>query len=391
MLNGLTSIRAYRLQDQFIEHLESQVDDNTISSISGDIAAEWLSIRLDILGALITFFIGALAVGTVSHDSNGKPTSFISPGFLALGLTNSFQITAVLKYFVRMVAMLEAQMNAIERVMFYVVNVPQEGNGNENAVVPADWPSRGHIVASDGLAMRYRDGPLVLKGVNFEINGKEKIGIAGRTGSGKSSLMIALFRIEELAGGKVIIDDIDISTVPLKTLRSRLGIIPQDPVLFSASLRFNLDPFDEHTDTELWDVLQAVSMKEKVQSLDKALLEEVTEGGENFSAGQRQLICIARALLRHPKILVLDEATASIDNETDALIQVMVREQFKDTSVLTIAHRLHTIIDADRIMVLEKGRLAEFGSPDELLKKDAGLFKLLWERHQLSHSNTASL
>jgi ABC-type multidrug transport system fused ATPase/permease subunit len=238
--------------------------------------------------------------------------------------------------------------------------------------------------------MRYRNqGSYVLKEIDFNIQAGEKIGIAGRTGSGKSSLMVALFRIEELSEGNIYIDGIDIAQIPLKVLRSKLGIIPQDPVMFSASVRFNLDPFHLSSDEELWHVLEQVQMKQHVSSLPGKLSELVSEGGENFSAGQRQLICIARALLRKPKILVLDEATASIDNETDALIQKMISEQFHgQCTVLTIAHRLHTIMDSDRVMVLDSGKIVEFDAPQRLLTREEGsVFKKLWEKHSKSHQH----
>ena len=201
-------------------------------------------------------------------------------------------------------------------------------------------------------------------------------------------MMVSLFRIEDICGGTILIDDVDISTVPLSVLRSKLGIIPQDPVMFSMTVRFNLDPFKEHDDIALWSALESVDMKSHIETLPNGLHEEVAEGGENFSAGQRQLICIARALLRNPKILVLDEATASIDNETDTLIQTMIRKSFKNCTVLTIAHRLHTIIDSNKIVVLEQGNLVEFDAPDKLLAKkgDGAMFKSLWEKHNESHN-----
>lgn len=206
--------------------------------------------------------------------------------------------------------------------------------------------------------------------------------------------MVALFRIENLQGGRILIDGIDIASLPLHFLRSRLGIIPQDAVMFSASVRFNLDPFDLYTDENLWQVLQEVDMKEAIQALPNQLHEMVVEGGDNFSVGQRQLLCIARVLLRNPKILVLDEATASVDNSTDALIQRMVRQRFNNCTVLTIAHRLHTIIDSDRIMVLNKGELKEFDTPAHLLAMESqgGLFASLWKQHVTSHNkNTKNI
>lgn len=193
--------------------------------------------------------------------------------------------------------------------------------------------------------------------------------------------MVALFQIENLANGHIYIDDIDISTVPLQHLRSKLCIIPQDPVMFSATVRFNLDPFDEFSDEQVWEVLRSVNMIEHVQSLPNKLQELVAEGGDNFSAGQRQLICIARAILRKPKVLVMDEATASIDSETDAFIQTMIRTRFAECTVLTIAHRLHTIIDSTKVLVMDKGLVGEFDSPEVLLNKPNGQFKGLWERH----------
>lgn len=211
-----------------------------------------------------------------------------------------------------------------------------------------------------------------------------------RNMTGKSSLMVALFRIENLRRGSIVIDGVDISTVALHDLRPRLGIIPQDAVIFSVTVRFNLDPFNEYSDAEIWDVLDSVDMKDAILSLPNKLLEAVSDGGESFSAGQKQLICIARVLLRKPKILVLDEATASVDNNTDALIQDMVRNKFKECTILTIAHRLHTVIDSDRLMVLSEGNLIEFDSPKALLERPEGIFAALWKQHNESRANNDS-
>jgi ABC-type multidrug transport system fused ATPase/permease subunit len=355
-------------------------------------------------------------------------------------LTNAFAVTITLKYMVLLGSQFEAIMNNVERVHHYCYCVDNEevytsknntlpgeapdnatsgralvvdaeagmvnGNVTEDAEArekrrllrmpelldhvmaqksnpPADWPSAGKIVGHE-VAMGYRDLPLVLKGVDFEVAPKQKIGVAGRTGCGKSSLMIALFRMERLRTGSITIDGIDIETVPLERLRHKLGIIPQDPVLFSSSVRFNLDPFDSYTDAEIWQALENVNMRPNIEALPSKLQEVVAEAGENFSAGERQLLCIARAILRKPKILVLDEATASVDNETDALIQQTIRTQFKDCTILTIAHRLHTIVDSDRIMVMDKGLLAEMDDPQVLIAKPDGLFAGLWKQHQES-------
>ena len=225
------------------------------------------------------------------------------------------------------------------------------------------------------IARRYRDGPKVLKGLDLDIKGGEKIGVVGRTGSGKSSLMISLFRIVELSEGAIKIDGVDIGKIGTFPLRSKLSIIPQDPVLFSNTVKYNLDPFDRCTEDELWSVLEKVQLKSVIAALPGGLSEPVTEGGENFSQGQRQLLCIARSVLRRPKILVCDEATASIDNETDGLIQLMIRENFKDSTVLTIAHRLGTVMDSDRVLVLDDGNVKEFDDPKKLMKLKGGVFR----------------
>lgn len=227
---------------------------------------------------------------------------------------------------------------------------------------------------------RYRDDlGLALQDITFQTHGEEKIGIVGRTGAGKSTLSNCLFRIVERSGGKIIIDGIDISTIGLHDLRGKLNIIPQDPVLFSGTLQMNLDPLDKYPDHELWEVLELCHLKEFVQSLPKKLLHEISEGGENLSVGQRQLVCLARALLRKTKILILDEATASIDFETDNLVQTTVRKEFSDCTILTIAHRLHSIIDSDRVLVLDSGRITEFETPQNLIHKRGLFFDMLTE------------
>uniref|UniRef100_T1GTR9 ABC transporter domain-containing protein n=1 Tax=Megaselia scalaris TaxID=36166 RepID=T1GTR9_MEGSC len=212
------------------------------------------------------------------------------------------------------------------------------------------------------------------RGINFKVNGGEKIGIVGRTGAGKSSLTLALFRIIEAAGGKITIDGIDISILGLHALRSRLTIIPQDPVLFSGSLRRNLDPFETKKDEEIWKALELAHLKTFAKTLTAGLNHEISEGGENLSVGQRQLVCLARALLRKTKVLILDEATAAIDLETDELIQNTIRTEFKDCTVLTIAHRLNTIMDSDRVIVLDKGEISEYASPSDLLNNEDSIF-----------------
>ena len=226
--------------------------------------------------------------------------------------------------------------------------------------------------------MGYRDGPDVLKKISFVIVPQQKVAIVGRTGSGKSSLLISLFRINESRSGSIVIDGIDTSTLGLRQLRSKLGIIPQDPVLFTGSLRHNLDPFHTYTDERLWEVLEAVEMIKIVKHLPGQLMSEISEGGRNFSVGQRQLICMARALLLDPKILLLDEATASLDSGTDALLQKMIRKLFKNKTVLTIAHRLDTVMDSDRVLVMDNGNVASLDTPRNSILKKGIFYELVY-------------
>lgn len=287
-----------------------------------------------------------------------------------------------------MIATIEAEMNSVERILFYTNNVTPEAPDNipEKDPEPNTWPHKGDIEIQNA-SMRYRDGPLVLKNISVSIQAGEKIGVVGRTGSGKSSLMIALFRISELEkdGGKITIDGIDISDVGTDALRMGLSIIPQDPIMFSNTVRYNIDPFNTASESDLWTVLEKVRLDTVVAMLPQGLDEMVTEGGENFSQGQRQLLCIARSLLRKPKVLIMDEATASIDNETDSQIQKMIRENFKEATVLTIAHRLNTIMDSDRVLVLDDGHVMEFDAPKELLKKEDGLFRGMVDKSRSVH------
>jgi len=217
----------------------------------------------------------------------------------------------------------------------------------------------------------------VLKGINCKILPREKIGIVGRTGAGKSSLMLALFRLVEPASGTITVDGIDISQIGLDDLRSRLAIIPQDPTLFTGTIRTNLDPFNQYNDEELWEVLKATSLYEQIKKMDHGLESVISESGENLSVGTRQLMCLARAILRKSKILVMDEATANVDFETDTLIQQTIRKEFEETTVLTIAHRINTILDYDRVMVLSAGSIEEFDSPTALLSNPNSIFSSL--------------
>ena len=288
-------------------------------------------------------------------------------------ISYSLTLTEVLNWLVRQAADLENNIVAVERIKEYS-EITNEPDWTTVAPPPSNWPAYGSIQFKQ-YSMRYREGlDLVLKSVDANIKGGEKIGIVGRTGSGKSSLTVALFRLVESASGSIIIDGIDISKIGLHELRTKLTIIPQDPVLFSGTLRINLDPFQHHSDEDIWNALKLAHLHEFVNSLEAGLQNEIAEGGENLSIGQRQLICLARALLRKTKVLILDEATAAIDLETDDLIQATIRSEFKDCTILTIAHRLNTIMDYDRIMVLDNGTLTEFDSPKSLVEDQNSIF-----------------
>ena len=380
-LSGTSTIRAYGEQDRFFKQCMQSFDNMNSSYMLVQLTNYWLGLRLDILGGLIGAFIGGLAVATISSN-------FIPAEWLGLALSYSIEVTGFLKHGVRMIATVEAEMNSVERVLFYSRNIESEAPAEILGKDPEKgaWPTKGEIEIKNA-SMRYREGPLVLKDISLTVKGGEKIGVVGRTGSGKSSLMIVLFRISEIEkdGGKILIDGVDIGGIGTAALRLNLSIIPQDPVMFSNSLRYNLDPFGEVSDEQLWEVLKKVELYEDISALPSGLDEQVAEGGENFSQGQRQLLCIARSLLRNPKVLVMDEATASIDNTTDALIQTMIRKNFGNATVLTIAHRLNTIMDSDRVLVLDDGRIVEFDTPEALLAKKNGHFKAMVEKSRAAH------
>jgi len=379
MLSGTSTIRAYGKQNKFFGKCQSSFNDFNALFSTIQHANFWLGLRLDVIGGSIGAIIGGVALAT-------NDVKFIPAGWVGLALSYSIEVTGYLKHGVRMIAQVEAEMNSVERVLYYSNNVEGEAASKTNLdPKPSEWPSKGDIQIQHA-SMRYRDGPLVLKDVSVSIKGGEKIGVVGRTGSGKSSLMTALFRITEVEpdGGKILIDGVDISTIGLNSLRLNLSIIPQDPVMFSNTVRYNLDPFEEKSEYELWEALKKVQLAEAIAVMPGGLDEQVAEGGENFSQGQRQLLCIARSLLRKPQILVMDEATASIDNTTDALIQQMIRENFGQATVLTIAHRLNTIMDSDRVLVLDDGNVAEFDSPSALMSA-GGIFASMVEKSESAH------
>ncbi|KAM9636100.1 multidrug resistance-associated protein 1-like isoform 1-T1 [Trichechus inunguis] len=368
-LSGVSTIRAFGHEQRFIQQNKDVVNENLVCFYNSVISNRWLSVRLEFLGNLMVFFAALLAV---------LAGSSVDSATVGLSISYALNITQSLNFWVRKACEIETNAVSIERVCEYE-NMDKEAPWIMSRRPPSQWPNKG-IVEFINFQARYRnDIGLALQDITFQTHEEEKIGIVGRTGAGKSTLSNCLFRIVERSGGKIIIDGIDISTIGLHDLRGKLNIIPQDPILFSGTLQMNLDPLDKYSDAELWEVLELCHLKEFVQSLPKKLLHEVSEGGENLSVGQRQLVCLARALLRKTKILILDEATASIDFETDNLVQTTIRKEFSDCTILTIAHRLHSIIDADRVLVLDSGRIIEFEAPQNLIHQKGRFFEMITE------------
>ena len=372
--NGISTIKAYNLEGPFTRTLETKNDNNMKSTFLMAQANAWLSFRLEILGNMIVFLTALFAV-------LGRESGSMSGGVVGFTLTYALQITDKLSDLINQLTDTENDMVAAERVKEYQTSIPQESD----RIKPDDpdaksWPVDGSI-QMDNLHARYRDElPLVLNGVSLDIKAGEKVGIVGRTGSGKSSLTLSMFRTMEAAQGSIRVDDRNIADLGVETLRSALTIIPQDPVLFSGTLKLNLDPFGKYSDDKLWKALELSHLKKMVSSLPLGLGHKVSEGGSNLSVGERQLLCLARAVLKKTKILILDEATAAVDLETDDLIQATIRSEFSDCTILTIAHRINTIIDSDKVVVMDKGIVVEFDSPQNLLNRtDSEFYSLAKE------------
>jgi len=378
-LNGLSTIRAFGATKRFEEQSLALVATNTRCFFNQDLATQWVSLRLDWCSGAIAAITVLLPILSIQYGSSMTT----SPAAFGLCITYALELSAFLKFGTKMTLDVQRSMSSVERILEYADGVAPEAEGGAEPP-SAQWPLAGRITASN-MCVRYRpELPYALENVSCVIEPSAKVGIVGRTGSGKTTFVSALWRLVEpingasgQGAGALAIDGTDLSTLELHALRSRLAIIVQDPVLFNESLKYNLDPFDEHTEDELNHVIANAQLEPVVQKLDKGLLAPVGEAGANFSVGQRQLICLARAMLRKSKVIVLDEATASIDNETDAILQGCIRNVFSDATVLTIAHRLHTIMDASKIMLFDKGGLKEYDAPDVLLEDPQSLFSHL--------------
>ncbi|ORY11233.1 P-loop containing nucleoside triphosphate hydrolase protein [Clohesyomyces aquaticus] len=371
---GTSTIRAYGLQNQFSTSVRAAIDDMNSAYYLTFANQRWLSVRLDAIGILLVFTTGILVV--TSRFS-------VNPSIAGLVLSYILTIVQMIQFTVRQLAEVENNMNATERIHHYGTQLEEEAPLHLGEVRKT-WPEQGEIIF-ENVQMRYRDGlPLVLKGLDMHVAAGERIGVVGRTGAGKSSIMSTLFRLVELSGGSITIDGVNIATIGLHDLRSKLAIIPQDPTLFKGTIRSNLDPFNEHTDLELWSALRQADLVSNDASMDDKsgrihLDSVVEEEGLNFSLGQRQLMALARALVRGSQIIVCDEATSSVDFETDQKIQKTIVDGFKGKTLLCIAHRLKTIIGYDRICVMDAGTIAELDTPLRLYEA-GGIFRSMCER-----------
>ncbi|KAM9261649.1 ATP-binding cassette sub-family C member 6 [Cariama cristata] len=371
---GSSVIRAYKDQKRFILKSNFLVDENQRICFPGAVADRWLATNLEFLGNGIVLFAALFAaIGRTN----------LSPGTAGFSISYALQITGILNWMVRSWTEIENNIVSVERVREYLKTPKEAPWALSGKLQGQAWLTEGRIEFRN-YSLRYRPNlELALKHVNLTIHGQEKIGITGRTGAGKSTLAVGLLRLVEAAEGAILIDGLDIAQLGLHDLRTKITVIPQDPVLFSGSLRMNLDPLNQYTDADIWTALELTQLKNFVADLPDQLEYKCTDQGENLSTGQKQLVCLARALLQKAKILILDEATAAVDLETDLQIQSTLRTQFKDSTVLTIAHRINTIMDCDRILVLENGRIAEFDTLEHLIAQK-GLFYRLMEESGLA-------
>lgn len=413
-LRGFMSIHAFGTLPHYLQEIEEKiVRSNHVTHLTQHMST-YLTWRSDLLAAGIN---SATAIVTLLLSSS----SSLSASRLGIALTSSSGINGILKYLIQQLVSIEANMNAVDRVREYAEELPQdysmrdmkkvmkkamnrpkrdgveiemsnipkeklsstpstrimtgevaeENDDNDNTEI---WLTQGQL-EFDHLQLRYGEGPLVLKETTFSIRPKEKIGVVGRTGAGKSSLTTALFRLRELCGGSILIDGRNIAKIPLHTLRTALAIVPQDPTLFATTLRFNLDPMRQYTDEQLWSVIDRVGLRD-CETIQTAGLETaVEEGGQNFSVGERQLLCVARVILQSPKIVVMDEATASLDEQTQETLQKMIDTEFRECTVISIAHRLNTILQCDRVCVMSDGEVVEYNSPQLLQQQENSLFR----------------
>ena len=386
-ISGSSVIRAYAAQQRFIDEAHKRVNTNHLAFFHLWVSNRWLSVRIELSGALVTF---ASSMSVIAAVISKYP---FNAGLAGLSITYALSFSDAMVWLIRFHAMMEMMINSVERVDEYLQIEEEAADIIESSRPPVEWPQTGNIYVENLTISYSKEAEPILKHVSFQVNQAEKIAIVGRTGAGKTTLSLAFFRFVEFESGRIVIDGVDISRIGLYDLRSRLTVIPQDPILFSGTIRSNLDPLGHHTDQQIWDSLRhshfletmrhdsmsrsssaTIEGSESVGEPSFTIDSVVSEGGTNFSQGQRQLLCLARALLRKARIIIMDEATASVDKETDDKIQRTIREGFEKATLMTIAHRLGTIIDYDKVVVLDKGRVSQFGTPYELMIQTDSLF-----------------
>lgn len=370
-ISGVMTVRAFRKQKEFRLENFKRVNSNLRMDFHNYSSNAWLGFRLELLGSLV-FCLSALFMILL-------PSNIIKPENVGLSLSYGLSLNSVLFWAIYMSCFIENKMVSVERIKQFS-NIPSEAAWNiKDRSPPPNWPGQGHVDIKD-LQVRYRPNtPLVLKGITLSISGGEKVGVVGRTGSGKSTLIQVFFRLVEPTGGKIIIDGIDICALGLHDLRSRFGIIPQEPVLFEGTVRSNIDPTGQYTDDEIWKSLDRCQLKDTVASKPEKLDSLVVDNGDNWSVGQRQLLCLGRVMLKQSRLLFMDEATASVDSQTDAVIQKIIREDFAARTIISIAHRIPTVMDCDRVLVVDAGRAKEFDKPSNLLQRQSLFAALVQE------------
>ncbi|CAL8122454.1 unnamed protein product [Orchesella dallaii] len=378
-MGGLSIIRTFSRQDNFKIRFSNYLNRHLSAESVYRFATRWFTVRIEFLG-LFTI-VGTILLAVFFRGE-------VSSAMVGLALASIYTVCTFVPFVLRMKSELQARFISVERILEYSEEIEQEESDDAVLVEPPEkWPQAGKI-EFERVNLRYKDGsPLVFNDVSFTIQPNEKIGIVGRTGAGKTSVLSTLLRLYPIENGKIAIDGVDISQISLQNLRSSVAVIPQDPVLFQGTVRYNIDPFEEYSDNEIWSVLESSQLKHCIERDERRLFAPVSANGDNFSLGEKQLICLCRAMLRKNKILLLDEATASLDIETDFKIQNIIRDAFSACTVITIAHRLNTVANYDRIMVMDSGKVIEFDSPEKLMKQENSMFKKMVEASGITLTN----